>query len=506
MKDLQCVYAPQTVGEMVILRSGDQFEESKDHLLQELQGGAKRFVLSSYQTLGAGQNLQYPIQDLSNLVTLNAEYDEIDPRFQKKDFDALYLGDVTHSVVNLNEDGPLSAQGLMKFCFQVECLYENDEISYRTLNRLLKDGIGRFSGRRPLNAFAQSILRQSNSVHGQITRDVIQAVGRMGRTFLKNPSVYLFTTEKTLYDLDLACLNGRILSPEMEALLKARTDLGNREICIDYTHNEAERKATRGNAYILRMLNVDWTEETMALWKGLRQTVLQYPRAGLDVLNENPIIRTYYIPLAQDRHCYFYAQKGDFSEVILSFDQDKMQFTASLPEGLSPSTVSEEDARLAQILLYPGLKEHFIHHGWATEFGTDPYIMSPVLFQNIYKGALGEVAGKFILEKELGLTLQEIGDPKKFESFDFGADGDLFFDFKHWKWNMQVEERPMREKVLKKLDAVGGKRAFVVNLFSDGVSRPSCSNDGCLIEVPGILLPTGQVDQSALNYIRRFLL
>ncbi|OUN91831.1 hypothetical protein B5F98_11740 [Pseudoflavonifractor sp. An44] len=506
LKDLQCVYAPQTVGEMVILRSGDQFEESKDHLLQELQGGAKRFVLSSYQTLGAGQNLQYPIQDLSNLVTLNAEYDEIDPRFQKKDFDALYLGDVTHSVVNLNEDGPLSAQGLMKFCFQVECLYENDEISYRTLNRLLKDGIGRFSGRRPLNAFAQSILRQSNSVHGQITRDVIQAVGRMGRTFLKNPSVYLFTTEKTLYDLDLACLNGRILSPEMEALLKARTDLGNRETCIDYTHNEAERKATRGNAYILRMLNVDWTEETMALWKGLRQTVLQYPRAGLDVLNENPIIRTYYIPLAQDRHCYFYAQKGDFSEVILSFDQDKMQFTASLPEGLSPSTVSEEDARLAQILLYPGLKEHFIHHGWATEFGTDPYIMSPVLFQNIYKGALGEVAGKFILEKELGLTLQEIGDPKKFESFDFGADGDLFFDFKHWKWNMQVEERPMREKVLKKVDAVGGKRAFVVNLFSNGVSRPSCSNDGRLIEVPGILLPTGQVDQSALNYIRRFLL
>ena len=244
----------------------------------------------------------------------------------------------------------------------------------------------------------------------------------------------------------------------------------------------------------------------MSLWKVLRQTVLQYPRAGLDILNGNPIIRTYYIPLARDRYCYFYAQKGDFSEVILSSNQDKMQFAASLPEGLSPSTVSEEDARLAQILLYPGLKEHFIHHGWATEFGTGPYIMSPVLFQNIYKGALGEVTGKFILEKELGLTLQEIEDPEKFESFDFSADGDLFFDFKHWKWNMQVKERPMREKVLKKLDAVGGKRAFIVNLFSDGVSSPSCSNDGRLIEVPGILLPTGQVDQTALNYIRGFLL
>ncbi len=84
--------------------------------------------------------------------------------------------------------------------------------------------------------------------------------------------------------------------------------------------------------------------------------------------------------------------------------------------------------------------------------------MSPVLFQNIYKGALGEVAGKFILEKELGLILQEIEDPEKFESFDFVTDGDVFFDFKHWKWNMQVEESPMRAKVLKKLDAVGGKK------------------------------------------------
>jgi len=71
---------------------------------------------------------------------------------------------------------------------------------------------------------------------------------------------------------------------------------------------------------------------------------------------------------------------------------------------------------------------------------------------------------------------------------------------------MQVEESPMRAKVLKKLDAVGGKKAFIVNLFSDGVSRPSCSNDGRLIEVPGILLPTGQLDQPALDYIRRFLL
>ena len=132
--------------------------------------------------------------------------------------------------------------------------------------------------------------------------------------------------------------------------------------------------------------------------------------------------------------------------------------------------------------------------------------MSPVLFQNIYKGALGEVAGKFILERELGLALREIEDPEKFELFDFAADGNIFFDFKHWKGNMQMEERPIRTKILKKLDGAGGKRAFIINLFSDGVSKPSCTSDGRLVEVPGLLLPTGQLDQSALDYIRGFLL
>lgn len=506
LEDLRLVYAPQDSGEIVVLRSGDRFDDAKDLLLQDLQRGAKRFVLSSYQTLGAGQNLQYSVQDPNGLVVLNADFDEDDSRFRKKDFDALYLGDITHVVINLNEEAPLDGKELMTFCFQVECLYQNDEISYRTLNSLLRDGVGRFSGKRQLNSSAQSALRQSRSLHVQITRDAIQAVGRMGRTFLKNPVVYLLTTEKALGDLDLACLDGRLLSPEMEALRNARAALGQAESQTDTVHNEAERKATRGKSYIMRMLNADWTADSMMLWKSLRQTVLSHPRAGLDVLGQDPVVRTYYIPLPEDNRCYFYAQKGDFSEVILSCGQSKEQFAVGLPEGLSPSTVSEEDARLALLLSYPGMEDHFMEHGWATEFGSGPYILSPVLFQNIYKGALGEVAGSFILQRELGLALQEIKDPTQFEVFDFMAEGGIYFDFKHWKRKMQLEETAMRAKVLTKLNTVRGKRAFIINLFSDGMSKPSCSSDKRLIEVPGLLLPTGQIDRHALEYIGRFLL
>lgn len=327
LEDLRLELAPQDSGEIAVLRSGSQFDANKESLLRILQNGEKRFILSTYQTLGAGQNLQYPINDRSDLVLLKPDINESDSRFRYKDIDALYLGDVTHVTVNLNEEGKLGKKDLIQFCFQVECLYQNDEISYRTLTSLLKNGIGRFSGARRMDSSAQSALRQTESVRGQVTRDIIQAVGRMNRTFLKQPVVYLFTTEKALSDIDPVCLENRLLSPEMEVLKKARTELGQTTTQVDIIRNEAERKATRGNSYIMRMLNSTWTADSMRLWKALRHTVLCHPRANIELWQQDPVIRTYYIPLAKEKPCYFYAQKGDFSEVILSLDQDKVVFS-----------------------------------------------------------------------------------------------------------------------------------------------------------------------------------
>lgn len=57
------------------------------------------------------------------------------------------------------------------------------------------------------------------------------------------------------------------------------------------------------------------------------------------------------------------------------------------------------------------MKAHFEEMGYALKFEMNEYILSPVLFHNIYKGALGEVAGKFILKRELGIELSPITVP-----------------------------------------------------------------------------------------------
>lgn len=508
LETLRVLFAPADQGKMVVLRSGEQFDQAKSELLQSLAAGKRRFIFSSYQTLGAGQNLQYHVDKRTDLLCLKEDAELSDSRMTHKDVDALYLGDITHVTVNLQEADHWQGTDLMRYCFQMECLYQNDEISRRTMQTLLKNGIGHFSGKREINAAAQAQLKRCPSFSGRITRDVVQAVGRIGRTFLKRPIVYLLTTTQVLQNLDIDCLDGRLLVPEMETLVHAGHALQARAHPTDRNHLEAERIATCGNAYLMRMLSASWTAESMTLWKRLRQTVLCHPRADEALHTTDSVIRSYYLPISPAQSSYFYAQKGDFSEVLLASGTDKAAFAAVLRKehfSADPSEVSAEEARLPILLRYPGLREHFEEQGWATDFGDGPYIMSPVLFQNIYKGALGEVAGAYILRKELGLELQEIEDPACFERFDFaGLDG-LWFDFKHWKSGTRQDEGDVRRKTLDKLDAVGGRRAFLINLIAEPTFQPSCTRDGRLVEIPGLLLPDGTVNRQAMQYLGRYL-
>ena len=61
LETLRALFAPQEKGALVVLRSGSLFEQAKSELLKNLKDGERRIIFSSYQTLGAGQNLQYSV-------------------------------------------------------------------------------------------------------------------------------------------------------------------------------------------------------------------------------------------------------------------------------------------------------------------------------------------------------------------------------------------------------------------------------------------------------------
>ncbi|WP_217077455.1 hypothetical protein [Clostridium baratii] len=488
---------------LVILRS-ENFDLDKEAILNRLSLGEKLFIMSSYKTIGAGQNLQYPYPSMDGLVQLSQGASNEDGRLKNKDIDAIFLGDITNTVVNLAGRNKLSDETLLKHFFQIEYLYESDEINYKKLDSLIKYGFDKYS-QDNFEKEIYSNIRETKSVRRQITRDVIQALGRMSRTFIKNKNVYIYVVEELLGKVDIDCLGGKILTPEMKSFVELVSKMG-------YKHNEdekiiinrAERKSSRGNTYIMGILSRGWTKQSMELWKEIRKYVLRYPTANDDIYSSNDTIKNLYISSNKTLNTYLYAQKGDFSDTLIEFFADKEQFSKNdRCKDRYISEVSETNARLKQILNYRGLKEYFHRMGYAIEFKKDKYILSPVLFNNIYKGALGEVAGKFILEQELGIKLKEIDDESKFEFFDFEISKDVYVDFKHWKFNYLEENS--REKAKKeienKLIQINGKKVYIINIISDGEFSIHKQKDGRIIEIPFLINSSGEVNIEALRML-----
>lgn len=491
------ILAPDCKADLLVLQSGDAFDNAKENLLSRLGADEKIFLFSSYNTLGAGQNLQYPVPKNLSLVSLPSTYGSEDPRYSKKDIDALYLGDITNLIENRLGDVPFTRKEVFSFCTKMESLYQNNEISADTLDDLIKEGIRHMTSSKLQNS--TNSLKNIESIRRQATRDIVQAVGRICRTFQKPQVIHLLTTQAVVNDIDPVCLQGSTLCPEMQSLLslcpKPKESSQEKRIL-----NTAERIASQGNRYILQILANDWTPNSMQLWKDLRDLVLRIPCATKEAWEKDPIIHCYYIPVPTHKPSYLYAQKGDFSDIYLSNSEDGSELQRRYPDGYRME-VSAADARLEKILAYPGMEEYFSQQGWATAFMPCDYMLSPALFHNIYKGALGEVAGKFILE-QLGIPLIEIDDPACFELFDYKINDSVYVDFKHWKSRMHMNQDQMREKCRNKLYHLHGKRVYIINLFCPEGSKSVCSSDGCIVEIAGLLREDNTLNPEAIELLR----
>jgi hypothetical protein len=476
-------------------------------LLQRLADGEKIFVISSYSTIGAGQNLQYKIPKDRKVVQLG-NFIEGDKRYLYKDFDAVYLGNYTNMTVNTYKDEKLTAQEMLQMLFQIEELYENGEMNYYEKDKMLKLAFRSYTGN---NQYTLNILYKLKSVIVQASRMVLQSVGRMCRTFVKNPDIYLFVESQLLEKLYVGELTKRILPPEMKAIVSMREKLGK-----DYTPeenimlNKAEKISSVGLWTIRRMLSRNWTINTMQLWEQLRTLVLIYPTASITDWQNNEYLQKLYITSGVKQNQYIYSQYSDFNDVTIDFGNDKVAFRNSKRAKIKGNSdevaiyeMSEKESGLQAILRYPGMRTYFEEMGYALEFQMNEYLMSPVLFHNIYKGALGEVAGKFILNKELGIELSAITEPEYFEFFDYRLSADVYVDFKNWKFTYVQDRDEIRKDILRKLEAIGAKRVYVINVVSNKNYKPSSIVDQRLVEIPMLIKEDGTVCYENLHMIRK---
>jgi len=187
---------------------------------------------------------------------------------------------------------------------------------------------------------------------------------------------------------------------------------------------------------IIHDLKRRWSENSIQGWKDLRALCLKKPTLSEEEFLKQGYLSGLYFRAPEKRASYSYKQEGDYSKNIF------VKFDDSLPQKMS-----EEEVQLQELFHISGLEEYFRQEGYATAFVPNEYLLTPPLFNNIYKGALGEVVGKYILEKYFPIDLLELPE-EHFELFDFHLGNGIYIDFKLWKGSKWLDATEEKEKIL----------------------------------------------------------
>lgn len=461
-----------------IINSSD-FDNKKQSFISRLEDDKKVFIISMYQTMGAGQNLQFIAPNPKELVDVKDEDLFNWNKENKTDINAIYLDKPTHLIQQINKD--LNEEGFIKYLFQLEFLAQAGKISIQQLNRQVtiafKHLLASFNTTTKLESPNNGFLYQDENIKQHFAKYIIQAIGRICRTNLKSSNIYIYADEeldRLICDFDV---DNSIVLKEFKALVKSSKQKNKLNSIDDKPFvnlaNSTNRKIT---SLIKKFISSDWNwkENQKTEWEYLRKMCLCFPTISTNDISKlglNRVLDLYIeLPLANDNYSYY--QEEDFANIEVSFNDSLI------------NKVSDKSARLKELMDIEGVKIHFEKNNWATSFKKNKFILPPELFNNIYKGALGEQIGKFIIETQYKVELEEL-PLENYELFDFKIKSqDIYIDFKHWKENTKIDAKKQLKKISKKLDTIKGDKVFIINILSSVERKSIPTTDKRIVEIP----------------------
>jgi hypothetical protein len=460
--------------------NGDNFDVTKNKIADDLKNNKRRFIISAYQTIGVGQNLQFPIPANLEASVVNINNYQ---KGQDTDINGIYLDEPTNLLVNVYSH-KIKDEDLPKYIFQLEFLRENGSISYKTFKKQLKQlfqGKGGYTSLKKTNAYAIFV-----------NKIIMQAIGRICRTNMKLPTIHILADVGIRKHLERFSLPEDVIPVrEYSKLLELAGKSREKSQDVKEAENLACYRSDKSNHYILSILNKIWNTQSVKVWQDLRQQALKHPTL-IQESECNYKFDNIYVKLPQPGNSYYFSQENDFREIEVFFNAQH--------SNQEVSTVSEKTARLTELMRIDILRELFINNGYATNFPESELILTPPIFNNIYKGALGEVCGKHILER-LNIPLLELG-LNEFERFDFKTNENIYIDFKLWHTKNKQEADELINKIRKKMQEVQAKRVYIINILGSSETEftPIISDQGKIFEVP-YLCKNDQIDNEAIKFI-----
>jgi len=481
---------------------GDNFESKKRRILGQLNKGEKIFLMSTYATLGDGQNLQYKPATTDNLIKIvdNDFSSSNDQRFQKKDFDGIYLGEVTSITENLLSD-TFGIRSFLNYLIQIEYLAKGYEITPKEEAELLKTGMRRMSNEETKKNFKNISLKKKISVRRAALITVIQAIGRLTRTFLKKEIQILISYDLLLllpFDELKVMEEEKLLSQEMKEICMLGEKLipNVNKLKYDNLSKEIDIKSQNFEVHLNKLLNgfnnpdKQWT---INFYEKIKRDCLLNPTIDLRKMGPSGTFEFYVNIKGKKQYSYGYDKDNE----NYYYDKDNKVI----------GSVSLESSRLPIMLKCPIVKDYFIKNGYATEFVARDYMLSPVLFKNIYKGTIGEMAGVAIFENKLNLKLKRFMKKGYYEYFDYSLSNhdDILFDFKNWDSRFDKDSDKELKRVSDKLDKVNGKIAFVINIAGDKNWKTYQTNDNRIYIIPSLIDDNGDFNKENLNIIFKII-
>lgn len=460
----------------------------KEERIQEsLKEGKKVFVITTYATMGAGQNIHYEYDYNAARVS---KINNLNYNLTKKDFDAIYLETPSHIIVN-NYRKIDTDEDFVKYIYQIKFLQEAGD--YRPFEILSKIREA-FKIREAGNGFDYIKNRHTDNFLFAYAKVVQQAIGRICRTANKNKNIYVFYQsglEKFIAPV-ADYYDDKLVNPEFKVFLDScKKEYGEIEVSENILKLQmlAETKDERSYQY-KDSIRGSWDKDKVERWEKIRDEVLKRPTIKELAETDFPEL---YVELPNSDNKYYIVDKhyphNDSNLIKYSFKELR-----------GYKCVSAYYVLLPQMLKIPGVKNYFKEQGYSVYFESNKFILSESVFKSIYQGALGEVVGKFIIEKKmleiLNLKFESL-PIKTYEKFD-NKIKNIYFDFKNWDGSSNPNLSSKISNIRRKMKLTQADKLVVVNILkSKNSDKPYFDTvDGALLVLPYLY----DIDKAEWNY------
>ena len=318
--------------------------------------------------------------------------------------------------------------------------------------------------------------------------------------------------------------NKMLLPPEILSVYQAvfAQQKGVMDNPITYTY--INRNMTQGGIYhkrvqriVKRDIGIDFMHKAQInAYEILKEAVVSVYSSN-DSEYDTDIYSVFQTPVS----AYYYAKLRDYESCIVDKDADTVEVYKSIDPNHAKhgdiwkkqfetvSRVSEEMFRFDTLFAYPGMQEHFIENHMFTSCAPGRFVLCPEA-ANLACGVQGEVASKFILQKELGMIFHPIEDGFKYERFDVQLRPDVYIDFKNYKHGelLSFQMHNLISHAQEKAKKIQAKKVYIVNLIADEKSAVESydtytDNSVPIVYINGLIDASGHIIASHLAQFRK---